>query len=204
MDYTRVRSPSSFSVGTPFRQRPGGPRGPKSPTSPGATKGIIPLDLSARVEEATPAYSSPRSSTWSPSSPGLASEQDLHSEYGGSSTERRTTVSRAIQTGAPEPAPSTPSTPSIAAPAVTVIKKTPTLSPPPAVNFDTPPVPWRGMTLEAAQWTLTSEQLQEVVSAAIRASAQENFIQLVSRQTLDVELVHELERLDSVSLPICA
>ncbi|KAH9926983.1 uncharacterized protein B0H18DRAFT_305828 [Fomitopsis serialis] len=196
MEFTRVRSPSSFSTGAPFRQRPGGPRSPKSP--PGATKDMIPLDLTARVEEATPAYSSPRSSTWSPSSPALASEQDLYSEYGGSSSSRRNTVSRGIQTGMPVPVPSTPSTPLIAAPAVKVIKKTPTLSPPPAVSFDAPPVPWRAMTLEAAQWSLTSEQLQEIVSTAIRTSAQEDFIRLVSRHTLDVELVQELERLDSL------
>lgn len=163
---------------------------------------MIPLDLSARVEEATPAYSSPRSSTWSPSSPGLASERDLQSEYGGSSSSRRNTVSRAIQTGTSEPVPSTPSTPVVAAPAVKVIKKTPALTPPPAVNFDAPPIPWRGMPYEAAQWSLTSEQLQEIVSTAIRTSAQENFIRLVSQQTLDIELKQELERLDSVSSPI--
>ena len=159
---------------------------------------MIPLDLSARVEEATPAYSSPRSSTWSPSSPGHASERDLQSEYGSSSSSRRNTVSRAIQTGRSEPVPSTP----VAAPAVKVIKKTPALTPPPAVNFEAPPISWRGMPYEAAQWSLTSEQLQEIVSTAIRASAQENFIRLVSQQTLDVELKQELQRLDSVSTPI--
>lgn len=58
------------------------------------------------------------------------------------------------------------------------------------------------MPYEAAQWSLTSEQLQEIVSTAIRTSAQENFIRLVSQQTLDVELKQELERLDLVSAPI--
>ncbi|KZT69289.1 hypothetical protein DAEQUDRAFT_271798 [Daedalea quercina L-15889] len=197
MEFTRVRSPSTFSSATPFRQRPGGPRSPKSSPS-GPAKAMVPLDLSTRVEEATPAYSSPRSSTWSPSSPRPTSEHDLQSEYGGSSASRRHTVSRAIQTGAPEPAPSTPSTPLVAAPAVKVIKKTPTLTPPPAVNFDAPPVPWRPMTFQTAQWSLTSEQLQDIVSTAIRASAEENFIRLVSKDTLDVELVQELERLDSL------
>lgn len=196
MEFPCVRSPS-FSTGAPYRQRPGGPRSPKSPT-----KGMIPLDLSARVEEATPAYSSPRSSTWPPSSPELASESDLQSEYGGSGISRRNTTSRAIQTGTPVPAPSIPSTPLGAAPTVKVIKKTPALTPPPAVNFDAPSIPWRGMPYEAAQWSLTSEQLQEIVSTAIRTSAQENFIRLVSQQTFDVELKQELERLNLVSATI--
>ena len=67
------------------------------------------------------------------------------------------------------------------------------------MNFDFEPVPWKGMTLEAAQWTFTSEQLQETVSRAIRQSAAESFIRIVSTQTVDVELPEELERLDQVS-----
>ena len=54
------------------------------------------------------------------------------------------------------------------------------------------------MTLEAAQWTFTSEQLQETVSRAIRQSAAESFIRVVSTTTCDVELPEELDRLESL------
>ncbi|EKM50567.1 uncharacterized protein PHACADRAFT_263918 [Phanerochaete carnosa HHB-10118-sp] len=53
------------------------------------------------------------------------------------------------------------------------------------------------MTLESAQWTLNSTELQEIVSRAIRRTAQESFIRLLSVKTLDEELVAELERLET-------
>ena len=73
------------------------------------------------------------------------------------------------------------------------------LAPPPALTFDAEPIQWKSMTLDAAQWTFTSDQLQETVSRAIRQSAAESFIRVVSTQTVDVELPEELERLDQVS-----
>ncbi|CDO68834.1 hypothetical protein BN946_scf184805.g43 [Trametes cinnabarina] len=90
------------------------------------------------------------------------------------------------------PASTRASTPAL----VRVVPKRPALAPPPALNFDVEPVPWRGLTLEAAQWSFTSEQLQETVSRAIRHSASESFIRVVPMQTFDVELPQELERLD--------
>ncbi|THH22130.1 hypothetical protein EUX98_g8247 [Antrodiella citrinella] len=83
-------------------------------------------------------------------------------------------------------------------PAVKLLAKAPSLDPPPALNFESTPVPWKGMTLQAAQWTFSSEQLQAIVSRAIRSSAQEGFIKLLSVKILDEELVAEMLRLDTV------
>ncbi|OAX35412.1 hypothetical protein K503DRAFT_746010, partial [Rhizopogon vinicolor AM-OR11-026] len=72
----------------------------------------------------------------------------------------------------------------------------PPLVPPPAVSFESTPIPWKGLPYEAAQWTFTSEELQEIVSRAIRLSAKESFIRLLSVQALDTDMVKEAERLE--------
>ena len=92
----------------------------------------------------------------------------------------------------------TPTPTRVSTPVVRLVVKQPTLTPPAAVTFETSPVSWRGMTMESAQWTLTSVQLQEVVSRAIRKTAAESFIRLLSVKVLDEELTAELERLDTV------
>ncbi|KAH9951106.1 hypothetical protein B0H21DRAFT_685524 [Amylocystis lapponica] len=86
----------------------------------------------------------------------------------------------------------------VSAPVVKVIPKRPPFPHPPPLNFESVPVSQRSMTLEAAQWSLTSEQLQELVSHAIRKSAEESFIRLVSLKTFDEELPAELERLSTL------
>lgn len=83
-------------------------------------------------------------------------------------------------------------------PAVKLLAKAPSLEPPPALNFEVPPVAWKGLPLQTAQWTFSSEQLQDIVSRAIRLSAQEGFIKLLSVKMLDEELTQELQRLDTV------
>lgn len=85
-------------------------------------------------------------------------------------------------------------------PAVKVLPKPPTLAIPPALNFDTEAIQWKGLTLEAAQWTFSSSELQDIVSRAIRKSAHESFIKLLSVKTMDEELVKEVERLDTLRL----
>ncbi|KAI0332728.1 hypothetical protein GY45DRAFT_1368956 [Cubamyces sp. BRFM 1775] len=118
----------------------------------------------------------------------------------------RTLSEKSVQVNAPGSSPSaagdahsTPASTRASTPAlVRVVSKRPPLAPPPALNFDVEPIPWKGLTLEAAQWTFTSEQLQETVSRAIRHSASESFIRVVPMQTFDVELPQELERLDSL------
>ncbi|KAI0028241.1 hypothetical protein K488DRAFT_73916, partial [Vararia minispora EC-137] len=53
----------------------------------------------------------------------------------------------------------------------------------PPIALAPPPLPYRHLTLDAAQWTLSSAELQGVVSAAIRESAREKFIQLLAPST---------------------
>ncbi|KAF9026308.1 hypothetical protein BDZ89DRAFT_1113863 [Hymenopellis radicata] len=72
-----------------------------------------------------------------------------------------------------------------------------TLPPPPKINFESTPIPWKGLPLEAALWTFDSTELQHIVSRAIRSSAQESFIRLVSVDNLDRVLPAELERLNA-------
>ncbi|KAK0188483.1 hypothetical protein F5146DRAFT_1002565 [Armillaria mellea] len=78
------------------------------------------------------------------------------------------------------------------------IARSPTLPPPPKVSFDSEAVKWKGLPLEAALWTFDSAELQSIVSRAIRSSAQESFIRLVSIDNLDKALPAELDRLDAL------
>ncbi|PIL24793.1 hypothetical protein GSI_12679 [Ganoderma sinense ZZ0214-1] len=77
-----------------------------------------------------------------------------------------------------------------------MMPRRPPLAPLPTVNFDSEPVRWKALTLEAAQWTFTSEQLQEIVSGAIRQSAAESFIRVLPTQVADAELPQEADRLE--------
>jgi hypothetical protein len=67
----------------------------------------------------------------------------------------------------------------------------------PSVKFPTPPIKWKGYTLEAAKWTFTSAQLQDIVSRAIRQSAEPLSIRLLQLETLDDEIPPEFERLET-------
>ena len=161
-------------------------------------------------DEAAPSYSGrntpePSSHGGSVSSPGMANFDQLPPPALSELRSPRSLRSRSSRDwrdvgvqAAPDAHPSRPASTASSAPAVKVIAKPPTLTPPPALNFEAVPVSWRGMTLETAQWTLTSAELQEIVSRAIRRTAQDSFIRLLSLKTLDEELVAELERLDTV------
>jgi len=63
-------------------------------------------------------------------------------------------------------------------------------------RFPTVPVKWRGYTLDVARWTFTSQQLQEISSRAIQASAESYYVRLLKLETLDMELPEELHRLE--------
>ncbi|KAF8892975.1 hypothetical protein BD779DRAFT_1508058 [Infundibulicybe gibba] len=63
-------------------------------------------------------------------------------------------------------------------------------------RFQTPPLKWRGYTMDAAKWTFTSEQLQNIVSRAIRQSAEPTSIRLLKLETLDNDIPEELHRLE--------
>ncbi|KAF9224973.1 hypothetical protein BS17DRAFT_779368 [Gyrodon lividus] len=66
----------------------------------------------------------------------------------------------------------------------------------PLPKFQTPPPKWRGLTMEAAQWTFTSPQLQAIVSRAIKNSAEGSSIRILRLETLDGEIAEETHRLE--------
>ncbi|OCH87524.1 hypothetical protein OBBRIDRAFT_152444 [Obba rivulosa] len=195
MEYGHARSPTAGSL----RSRPPLPNGPRTPSKPlKKNSSVIPLDLSSRLEDTTSAYSDPPSSLSRTSSP-FASSFSFTSDRPNSSevsAEKLGTSEKGVQTSAGDLL--VPESARASSPAVKIIPKTPSLTPPPALNFESTQVAWKGLTLEAAKWTFTSEELQQIVSGAIRKSASESFIRLVPLKTADEELIAELDRLDSL------
>ncbi|KAJ7481622.1 hypothetical protein FB451DRAFT_132921 [Mycena latifolia] len=63
-------------------------------------------------------------------------------------------------------------------------------------RFQTPPLKWRGYTMDAAKWTFSSSQLQGIVSRAIRQSAEASSIRLLRLETVDTDIPEELHRLE--------
>lgn len=61
-------------------------------------------------------------------------------------------------------------------------------------RFKKTPIPWRGYTLEVAKWTFTSEQLQAIVSRAIRQSGEASTLRLMPLEVLDSDVPNELAR----------
>lgn len=66
----------------------------------------------------------------------------------------------------------------------------------PSPKFQIPAPKFRGYTLEAAQWTFTSEQLQAIVSRAIKQSAEASSVRLLRLETLDTDIPAEMHRLE--------
>ncbi|KZT65181.1 hypothetical protein DAEQUDRAFT_731694 [Daedalea quercina L-15889] len=66
-------------------------------------------------------------------------------------------------------------------------------------KFQTTPVRFRGLTKEAAEWTLSSQQLQQLVSTAIRQTADVSAIRLLPLDTFNDALPQEIARLESRS-----
>ncbi|KAF7797192.1 hypothetical protein EIP86_008384 [Pleurotus ostreatoroseus] len=188
-----LRSPAPLSP----RTRPGGPR-TRRPHH--ALKPSTSTAPSEHEDESLPGYSgtnSPAISSLALSSPATPAFEPAHD--GGlhlhslSVPDFRGHREQAVQTEA-----ATPTSARSLTPAVKVILKSPTLTPPAPVSFESVPIAWRGMTLESAKWNMTSEQLQDIVSRAIRKTAQESFIRLLPVKTLDEELGAELERLETL------
>lgn len=69
-------------------------------------------------------------------------------------------------------------------------------APLPSPKFQSPPMKWRGYTMEAAKWTFTSAELQGIVSRAIRQSAEASSIRLLRLETLDRDIPEEMHRLE--------
>ncbi|KAF8688464.1 hypothetical protein RHS03_09584, partial [Rhizoctonia solani] len=70
--------------------------------------------------------------------------------------------------------------------------------PPPSPTFEPVPVRWRGLTMDAAKWTFSSSQLHNIVSRAIKQSAETSCVRLLPLDVLDQELPVEVERLEQL------
>ncbi|KAF8809518.1 hypothetical protein BYT27DRAFT_6523124 [Phlegmacium glaucopus] len=79
---------------------------------------------------------------------------------------------------------------------VSVALTPPILVVPPGIKFESTPVPWKALPLEAAQWTFDSQELQSIVARAIQSS--DAFIRLLTLENIDSVLPAELERLDTL------
>ncbi|EIW79735.1 hypothetical protein CONPUDRAFT_166449 [Coniophora puteana RWD-64-598 SS2] len=67
-------------------------------------------------------------------------------------------------------------------------------APPP--KFQAPPLKYRTLTHEAAQWTLSSAQLQEIVSRAIKQTAEATSVRVLRLENLDVDIPEDVHRLE--------
>jgi hypothetical protein len=63
-------------------------------------------------------------------------------------------------------------------------------------TFDTVQVQWRGLTLDAAKWIFSSQELQAMVGRAIRQSADPMSVRLLPLDLLDTDLPAALEDLE--------
>jgi hypothetical protein len=64
------------------------------------------------------------------------------------------------------------------------------------LNLTPEPLPYKYLNLDAAHWTLTSTELQSLVSSAIRESAKEQFIRLLPLSVIDIRIPEDLERIE--------
>lgn len=69
-------------------------------------------------------------------------------------------------------------------------------APLPSPRFQAPTVRWRGYPMDAAKWTFSSSQLQNIVSRAIKQSAEATSIRLLRLETLDNDIPDEMRRLE--------
>lgn len=77
------------------------------------------------------------------------------------------------------------------------IRRTMAPVPPPSPRFQAPSIKFRGYTMDAAKWTFSSTQLQNIVSRAIKQSAEATSIRLLRLETLDNEIPEEVRRLET-------
>lgn len=72
-------------------------------------------------------------------------------------------------------------------------------------KFQTSAPNFKVFTMEAARWTFTSDDLQAIVSSAIKHSAEPSFIRLLSTQAAFTDVPAELERLNVLQseLKVC-
>lgn len=77
----------------------------------------------------------------------------------------------------------------------------PSISPP---KFKIPPPQWHGYSMEVAQWTFSSAELQNIVSKVIRQSADASSLRLLPLATLDADIPEELRRLETLETDLKA
>ncbi|KAF8314031.1 hypothetical protein DL93DRAFT_2058584, partial [Clavulina sp. PMI_390] len=79
-----------------------------------------------------------------------------------------------------------------------IVSRADTADSPASPVFQTIPVRWKGMTLDHAKWSFTSQELQNMVGRAIKQSSVEvTAIRLLSAQALDIEMPEEIEKLET-------
>ncbi|KAH8980504.1 hypothetical protein EDB86DRAFT_557495 [Lactarius hatsudake] len=64
------------------------------------------------------------------------------------------------------------------------------------LNLTPEPLPYKHLTLDAAHWTLTSTELQSLVSSAIRESAKEQFIRLLPQAAIEINIPEDVTRIE--------
>jgi hypothetical protein len=64
------------------------------------------------------------------------------------------------------------------------------------MNLTPDPLPYTFLTLDTAHWTLTSSELQTLVSSAIRDSAKEQFIRLLPLAIIDTQMPEDAARIE--------
>ncbi|KIL69176.1 hypothetical protein M378DRAFT_157421 [Amanita muscaria Koide BX008] len=192
-EFGQIASNRKSSVAS-LRPRPNStPLGPRD-----RTKSIGALDVSSNNHQPPSSPSSPTSSTESsdlPCSPFLASISPAIPETMPAILEGRESPLLDLpqaQSARASPAPSVSS--------ARPVTKAPSLTVPSKISFDSVPIQWKGLPMEGALWTFSSEELQQIVSRSIRASSSESFIRLLSLELLDKVFPAELERLESAKL----
>ncbi|KAG6872906.1 hypothetical protein C0995_005312 [Termitomyces sp. Mi166 len=145
--------------------------------SPGET---TPRDSMFSIGESTPPY---------PSSPARSDSGSLPSIAEVVVPPPPPVSSSARSTSSPVPTPP---------PVYKVIPKPATLVSAPTLSFETEPVKWKALPHEAALWTLNRSELQEIVGRALRSTAPDTFIRLLSLDNLDTNLPAEVDRLKTL------
>ncbi|KAF7982790.1 hypothetical protein HWV62_25701 [Athelia sp. TMB] len=77
-----------------------------------------------------------------------------------------------------------------------------TLAKAPSPKFSTPVPKHRGYTMEAATWTFTSQQLQAVVSRAIKQTAETSSVRLLPLEALDNDIPADLHHLEMQKMDV--
>lgn len=189
------------------RGRPPLPQGPRVPNKRGQSQSIR-LTINASPVSSTSRLTSSPTLSLPPIAQGFLPDSIppsyvespyspvIHSPFPVKAAAQTATFDVGVQATPTPPVTS----PADSKPAVKIIPKPVALVPPPQIKFESVPIPFKGLSLEAAQWTFSSTELQEVVSRAIRLSSRESFIRVLPIETLDTDLTKEKDRLATLKM----